>query len=166
MLEVSQALLDERRQKGHDLFDEMWEGELHMVPAPSAGHQRLGGDLFLVLAPLARAAGLVPFYETGLYRPGVDDDYRVPDQLYARPEQVSVRGAEGGVPLVVEIRSPHDETDKKLSWYADLGVGQVLVLDPSTRTASADRIEALRVDLATVDGPRLRLSWSDGSAEI
>lgn len=164
MLEVPQALLDERRAKGLDLFDEMWEGELHMVPAPSSDHQRLAGDLYLVLAPLARAAGLVPFYETGLYR--ADDDWRVPDQLYARPEQVSARGAEGGVPMVVELRSPHDETDAKLGWYAALGVGQVLVIDPTTRTANASRLEVLGVDLATVAGPALRLDWAGGAAEV
>jgi len=164
MLEVPQALLDERRAKGLDLFDEMWEGELHMVPAPSLDHQRLSGDLFVVLAPLAKTAGLLPFFETGLYR--ADHDWRVPDQLYARPDQVSARGAEGGIPLVVEIRSPGDETDAKRPWYAALGVRQVLVLDPRPRSADADRIEVLGVDLETVDGPRLRLSWSGGTAEI
>ena len=164
MLEVPQALLDERRAKGHDVFDEMWEGELHMVPAPSWEHQQVNADLFVVLAPLARAAGLRPAIETGLYR--ADDDWRVPDQLYARPEQVSARGAEGGVPLVVELRSPHDETDAKLPWYAALGVGQVLVVDPPTRTVSATRIEVLGVDLATVAGPALRLRWPGGAAEV
>jgi hypothetical protein len=31
MLEVPQALLDERRAHGLDKSDEMWDGELHMV---------------------------------------------------------------------------------------------------------------------------------------
>jgi hypothetical protein len=31
MLEVPQALLDERRAHGLDKSDEMWDGELHLV---------------------------------------------------------------------------------------------------------------------------------------
>ncbi|MDQ3679159.1 MAG: Uma2 family endonuclease [Actinomycetota bacterium] len=52
------------------------EGELHMVPPPSGLHQRLGMELAMVLNPLAKARGLVGSYETGLYRPGTDLDYR------------------------------------------------------------------------------------------
>lgn len=38
MLDVPQALLEERRARGADRWDEMWEGELHMVPLPSEQH--------------------------------------------------------------------------------------------------------------------------------
>ena len=31
-----EALLERRRRLGQDLFDEVWEGVLHMNPAPSA----------------------------------------------------------------------------------------------------------------------------------
>ena len=41
MLEVHEALIAERRRLGHDRFDEMWEGVLHMVPSPGFGHQDL-----------------------------------------------------------------------------------------------------------------------------
>lgn len=34
MLEVPEGLLAERARLGHDRFDEMWEGVLHMVPPP------------------------------------------------------------------------------------------------------------------------------------
>ncbi len=60
-------------------------------------------------------------YEGGLFRPGVDDDYRVPDQAYARPELRSERGIEGPASLVVEILSPNDETYQKLDWYGAVG---------------------------------------------
>jgi Uma2 family endonuclease len=179
MLEVPQALLDERRAKGLDKSDEMWEGELHMVPPPSMDHQRLGAELFLVLGPLAKARGLVPLYDpTGLFRPGVDHDWRVPDQMYAAPESASPRGIEGGAALVVEILSPHDETYAKLSWYAEVGVGEVLVIDPDTRRVElfANRdgrmeavepahVQALDVRAETVDGTLL-LTWDGGTARI
>jgi len=179
MLEVPQALLDERRAKGLDKSDEMWDGELHMVPPPSGEHQEVGAELFLVLGPLAKARGLLPRYDpTGLFRPGVDNDWRVPDQMYAPPDRASTRGIEGGAALVVEILSPNDETYRKLDWYAEVGVGEVLVIEPGSRRVElfANRdgrmervepvvIEALGVAAETVDG-MLRLVWEGGSAEI
>lgn len=177
MLEVPAALLEERRRTGADLRDEVWEGLLHMVPPPSEKHQRFHGDLFVVLTPLARSRGLLPYFETGLFRSA--DDYRVPDQTYARPDQISERGVDGGAVLVVEILSPGDETYDKLDWYAGTGVDTVLVIDPVTKVfeifvrqdgrmvlSTEPHIPGLGVKPATVDGPRLRLSWDGGSAEI
>jgi len=179
MLEAPQALLDERRARGLDRSDEMWEGELHMVPSPSEHHQAVAAELFLILAPLAKDRGLLPRYDpTGLFRPGVDNDYRVPDQIYARPEVRSERGIEGAASLVVEILSPYDESYAKLDWYAAVGVGEVLVIDPDTRAVELfsnvdDRmtpvepvvIECLGVRAETVDG-KLRLTWDGGTAQI
>src|SRR5262245_9595612 len=96
MLEAPKELLAERRRMGADKRDEMWEGVLHMVPPASSDHQRLGTELLLALAPVAKQRGLQPFYETGVFRPGhVESDYRVPDLLFARREQVTHRGVEG-----------------------------------------------------------------------
>ena len=178
MLEVPQALLDERRARGADRWDEMWQGELHMVPPPSEEHQAVGTALLMALAPLAEARQLVARYGTGLFRPEVDDDYRVPDQVYARPELRSARGIEGSASLVVEILSPNDETYQKLDWYASVGVVEVLVIEPLTRRVElfANRdgkmvpvepvtIECLGVRPETVDG-KLRLAWEGGTADI
>lgn len=183
MLDVPEAFLEERRRRDADHHDEMWEGVLHMVPPPSGGHQGLGARLHLVLGPLAKARNLLSWYETGLFRPGVDNDYRVPDQIYCRAEHVTDRGVDGAAELVVEIRSPHDETYDKLDWYAELGVGEVLVLHPDTRAAelfvnrgghifemAPDNrgipVTTLGVRLRAVDGPLLRIDWDEGSADI
>ncbi len=178
MLEVPPALLADRRWKGTDRWDEMWEGELHMVPPPSERHQNVAGRLYRVFAPLAEACGMLAHYETGLFRPGVDNDYRVPDQTYARPDFRSERGIEGAASLVVEILSPGDEGYAKLDWYASVGVGEVLVIDPDTRRVELfiNRcghmepvepvvIECLGVRAETVDGT-LRLTWDGGTADI
>src|SRR5207302_10611122 len=94
MLEAPEAFLAERRRKGHDRFDEMWEGVLHMVPPPSGWHQTFGTQLIIVLAPIATRLGLVASYETGLFRPGSGgSDYRQPDILVSRPEQRTKAGA-------------------------------------------------------------------------
>ncbi|CAN5317877.1 hypothetical protein BH20ACT3_BH20ACT3_03080 [soil metagenome] len=67
MLDVPAALLAERRVLGHDRFDEMWEGELHMVPPPTEEHQRIGTLLVGAVLSDVKAAGLHIRYETGLF---------------------------------------------------------------------------------------------------
>ena len=59
MLDVPESLLDERRRLGLDVFDEVWEGVLHMVPPPSEEHQRLGSELIAVFVGTAKRHGLV-----------------------------------------------------------------------------------------------------------
>lgn len=180
LLEVPEAMLAERRRLGLDVRDEMWNRVLHIVPPPGGLHQQVGSDLYLVLAPLAKNCGLRPYYETGLFR--TKEDYRVPDQLYCRPEQQSKRGAEGAE-LVVEIRSKGDETDDKIDFYAALGVREMLIVHPQIRivellravgdqllTVSSDTDGAVRSDVlgaqfATVEG-HLRITWQDGVVDV
>jgi Uma2 family endonuclease len=180
ILDAPQHMLDERRRLGLDGRDEMWDGVLHMVPPAGDRHQGLGAAFLVAVAPLAESRGLVSRYETGLFH--ADDDYRVPDLLFRRPDQGSERGAEGAE-LVVEIRSPNDETYVKLPFYAQIGVREVLVLHPEDRrvelfrpvagqmlpvTADASgglRCEVLGIWLLTVD-QKLRIAWDSGSAEV
>jgi Uma2 family endonuclease len=123
LVEVPEALVEERRRTGADRWDELWEGELHMVPPPSWLHQHLGTKLVRELDPLAEARDLVGAYETGLYRPGTDLDYRVADHLYAPSRAGHGAGVDGPAEVVVELRSPGDETYDKLAFYADPGRG-------------------------------------------
>ncbi len=126
------ALKKRRRISGLDRLDEVWEGVLHMVPAPNFGHARAGQQLAEILGPLARAAGLIPTMQEFNLGDSIDD-FRVPDGGLHRP------GAEGiwlpTAALVVEIVSPGDETWQKLPFYAAHGVDEVLILDPEERGA-------------------------------
>ncbi|MGQ0845005.1 MAG: Uma2 family endonuclease [Sporichthyaceae bacterium] len=180
MLEAPQAMLDERRRLGLDGHDEMWDGVLHMVPPAGGPHQRVSARFFLAVGPLAVARGLEPYMETGLFRAA--DNYRVPDQLYCRPEHASERGAEGAE-TVVEVRSEGDESYAKLAFYAAAGVREVLVLHPDgskvelfklvdeqLHPVSPDRSgalfsEVLGISLAAVGG-KLTITWDGGSAEL
>jgi Uma2 family endonuclease len=173
MLEVDPKLLAERARLGLDRWDEMWDGELHMVPPPNGNHQRFGTELLLVLAPLARARGVSMSYETGLFR--LETDYRVPDLACYTADHASKRGAEGAE-LVVEIRSPGDETMVKLPWYLTHGCGEVLIIDRDSLAVelhdAAGRREPARSDVlgctftANPDGPALRVVWDGGEATI
>src|SRR6478672_4189153 len=72
-----EALLERRRRLGQDLFDEVWEGVLHVNPAPSGRHARIEAQLLAVLQPLAAAADLTA---VGQFNLGENEhDYRVPD---------------------------------------------------------------------------------------
>lgn len=181
LVEVPDSLLDERRRLGLDVFDEVWEGVLHMVPAPGGPHQRLGTCLSRAIGPAADRRGLLISYETGLY--AAVDDYRVPDLAVYRPEQASDRGIDASAELVVELRSPGDESYDKLDWYARRGVREVLIVHPPTRAVERyalrggayrlvepDAEEAVTSDVlgvrlrpvVTPNGPRLRVE--DGAA--
>ena len=127
-----EALLERRRRLGLDHRDEMWEGVLHMNPAPHGRHHRIGQQLAELLGPPATAAGLVP--AIGIFNLGVPEDYRVPDGAIHRPgsDQMYYETAA----LVVEIVSPSDESWEKLSFYAAHHVDELLIVDPEQRSVS------------------------------
>jgi Uma2 family endonuclease len=175
-----EAMLAERHRLGLDKRDEMWDGVLHMVPPPGEAHAEFSSEFFLVVGHLAKQRRLVPRMETGLFRGA--DDYRVPDQLYRRPDQRSDRGAEGAE-LVVEVRSPRDETYEKIDFYSGLGVREMIVAHPIERRVELFRAvggrlmpvqpgpdgalesDVLGITLRTVDG-KLEITWDGGSATV
>jgi Uma2 family endonuclease len=120
-------LLERRRRSGLDRLDEVWEGVLHMVPAPSYGHGDLESQLHTILRPLARKAGLTMIGQSNLGEG--EHDFRVPDGALHRP------GASGTwhptAALVIEIVSPGDESWEKLPFYAARNVDEVLIVDPA-----------------------------------
>lgn len=170
--------LERRRRLGLDKQDERWDGEWRLVNPPRRWHARLNSDMFRVLAPRAEARGLSPYCEgTGVFE-DVDTNWRVPDQVYARPDQEIDEGV-AGAELVVEIRSPGDDSYAKLPFYAERGITEVLVVHDDRRVELYRLDEggayellddpvstALGVTFTTVDGPKLRISWDAGTAEV
>ncbi len=125
------ALQESRRRSGLDRFDEIWEGVLHMVPAPLGEHADISQQLAEVLGPLARAAGLTATMSE--FNLGdSDDDFRVPDGGVHRTRPRGVWHPTAA--LVVEIVSPGDESWKKLPFYAARSVDEVLIVDPADHT--------------------------------
>jgi Uma2 family endonuclease len=122
-------LIERRRRIGADRHDEVWEGVLHMVPAPGYAHFLLDQQLAELLGPAARAAGLVSGGEFNL---GHQNDFRVPDKGLHRPEDRS--DWQQTAALVVEIVSPGDESWEKLPFYAAHDVDEVLIVNPATCT--------------------------------
>lgn len=121
-----EALLERRRRLELDRHDEVWEGVLHVVPAPSGEHSSLGAQVKALLRAPATAAGLT-----------VTDDFNVGDskQNFRVPDGGLHRSSPRGIwfptaALVIEIVSPDDETWEKLPFYAAHEVDEVLIVDP------------------------------------
>jgi Uma2 family endonuclease len=129
-VEELEALKERRRISGMDRLDEVWDGVLHMVPAPNDKHADLAQQLAILLDAPARAAGLFPtMHEFNLG--DSQENFRVPDGGLH-----SARGWgtwEHTAPLVVEIVSTGDDTWLKLPHYVAHEVDEVLILDPEER---------------------------------
>lgn len=124
-----EALIERRHELGLDLYDEVWEGSYHVVPAPHPAHGFVERRLAVLIDPAAVSRGLVG---TGPFNLGEPDDYRVPDGGYHRglPDTAFVPTAA----IVVEVVSPDDETFAKFDFFAARGVDELVIADPATRT--------------------------------
>jgi Uma2 family endonuclease len=135
ILDPSSAGLEElherRGRSGLDRLDEVWQGVLHMVPAPSGEHADITQQLALLLNAPSRGAGLFP--TMGEFNLGDSEhDFRVPDGGLHRQRLRGVWHATAA--LVVEIVSPDNETWEKLPFYAAHHVDELLIVDPEKRT--------------------------------
>jgi Uma2 family endonuclease len=128
---VSEREIDDRRRLGIDKRDERWAGEWRLVNPPKQWHASLNARLLVALAPGAEARGL-DYYSDAIGLFAAHDDWRVPDQVYARPEDAREDGVVSAE-LVVEIRSPGDDSYRKLPFYAARGVREVLVVHRARR---------------------------------
>jgi len=140
---VPDEWIEERSRLGLDRRDEMWDGVLHMVPPASSSHGEVEIDLGGILGRQARSRGLRRFNEPGVFDPAIAGmtSYRVPDLGFARPDDVTDRGIEGRAALVVEVLSPRDESYEKLPFYRQVGVEEVLFIDPGTRAVEVRRVQ-------------------------
>lgn len=176
---VTDDLLEHRRRLGIDRRDERWAGEWRIVNPGKNWHSSLCGRLYAALLPVADALGLESGVENGIF--GADDDFRVPDLAFARLRDAYGEAGRARAELVVEIRSPGDDSYRKLPFYAER-VREVLILHRDRTpelyrgmdrvVPDADgsvRSEALGVTFTPVetdDGPRLRITWDEGTAEV
>jgi Uma2 family endonuclease len=136
--EAPPGLLEERRRHGHDRYDEMWEGVLHMNAVPHGDHQDLAIQLGAWLIQRWARPGVCKVYPDRNVAPagGWPRNYRIPDLVLMTVERRAFdKGTHiEGPPLVcVEIHSPNDEAYDKLDFYADLGIPEVWIIDRDTK---------------------------------
>ncbi|MFO7903268.1 MAG: Uma2 family endonuclease [Pirellulaceae bacterium] len=138
MATVPPELLDWRRRTGADRYDEMWNGDLHMAPTPNRDHQELAGHLWNWLREHCTQPGgnRVDPPRNVASVGGWPRDFRIPDVVLLTPDRLELdrnEYIEGPPAVVVEVRSPGDETYEKLSFYAALGVPEVWIVDRDSK---------------------------------
>ena len=105
----------------------------------------LGAFLAYLRRRWARPRGNRVYHEINLAAPGGwSNNYRIPDLLLLTPERFGIdhnEYFEGAPDVVVEIRSPGDESYEKLDFYAQLGVPEVWIIE---RDSKAPEIYVLR----------------------
>jgi Uma2 family endonuclease len=133
--ETQEQLLAERRARGLDRWDEVWDGVYVMPPLPNDQHQEIQGALVTAFQIAIKWPGL------GEVRPGVNvsdrkvdwrENFRCPDvTVFLNGTRAQNCGAFwfGGPDFAVEIVSPDDSSRDKLDFYAKVGVRELLVID-------------------------------------
>src|SRR5204863_4596560 len=183
LVHVTDQELADRRAKGLDRWDEMWDGVLHMTPVPNVEHQQILDGLIEFLRPHLRTTRRGRII-SGINVFGSASNYRIPDLTFVAAGREHILHEDGvrgeGPDAVIEIRSPDDETYDKLPFYASLGVREVLVIDRDTKRPELYRLagsqyvalqeddegfvrsEAMGVRFRRIAGEKPRLAVEDG----
>jgi Uma2 family endonuclease len=144
---LADQLIQERKRKGIDLYDEVWEGMYVMPSMPNNAHQLLVGDLDDIFREVAKKAGLGQSYpgaNVSDRRKGWEHNYRVPDLLVVLNDSRAIDCDThfcGGPDFLVEIQSPGDDTEEKVPFYAKVGVRELLIVHRDNRALRLLRLE-------------------------
>jgi Uma2 family endonuclease len=161
IVDMPKHWLAERKNSDAAQWDEMWNGVLHMPPMPNGMHQDFAGDLrdFLKWEWAKPSGGLVR-HEVNLTTPEDEAhwtlNYRIPDLVLLDRGRLHIDKNEymAGAPLVVvEIKSPGDETYDKFPFYAGLGIPEVWVFDRDTRAPEVHLLDSERAYQPQSPGP-------------
>jgi Uma2 family endonuclease len=132
---IEDQIRAERKAKGLDRWDEVWEGMYVMPPLPNDEHQAIQAKLVAILQISVGWSGL------GEVRGGVNvsdrdqdwrENFRCPDvAVFLKGASAQNRGAFwlGGPDFGVEIVSPDDASRDKLDFYSSVGVRELLIVD-------------------------------------
>jgi Uma2 family endonuclease len=149
-----ERVIAERRSRGVDQWDEVWEGIYVVPPCLDDEHQAIQGRLVAILDLV------IGFNGTGGVRAGVNVSDRAEDwtQNYRCPDvAVFLKGTKaqnkdtfwlGGPDFAVEIVSPEDSSRDKLGFYASVGVREFLVIDRAPWQLELYRLQAGRLQPA------------------
>jgi Uma2 family endonuclease len=153
---VADEIVRDRRKKGIDGHDEVWDGVYVVPPLANNPHQDLAGDLYMILYEVIKRP------RKGRVQPGANvsdradeewvDSHRVPDVVVVLNRGRAIdRGTHwfGGPDFIIEVESPGDETDSKIPFYARIGVRELLVVHRDTRRLRLFRHDG--TDLAPVE---------------
>jgi Uma2 family endonuclease len=140
-------LIAERKRRGIDLYDEVWEGMYVMPSMPNNAHQLLVGDLGDIFHEVVKKSGRGQSYpgaNVSDRRKGWEHNHRVPDLLVVLNNSRAIDCGThfcGGPDFLVEIQSPGDDTEEKVPFYVSIGVRELLIIHRDKRTLRLLRLE-------------------------
>ena len=130
----AQRLMAERAANGHDRYDEVWEGVYVMNPLADNEHQDLVTELGTVFCIAITWQGLGKVFAGVNVSDRIDGwtfNYRGPDVVVvlnnSRARDMQTHYV-GGPDFLVEVLSPGDRSRKKLPFYEQLGVRELLLV--------------------------------------
>jgi Uma2 family endonuclease len=132
---ISSQLIEERRARGLDRFDEVWDGVYFMAPDPNLEHQALAFRLSLALQQAARLTDADSVFVGVNVSDRVDawlENYRIPDvaiYLAGNPARDCNTHWCGGPDFAVEILSEGDRAREKVDFYAKVSTRELLIVD-------------------------------------
>ncbi|MEM6331213.1 MAG: Uma2 family endonuclease [Planctomycetota bacterium] len=150
------GVLLERRERGLDKYDEVWDGVYVMHALPNDEHQKITNRLCHALTDVIEDAG------RGEVRPGInlaldaehwERDYREPDVVVFLDGSGAVcHGVfwTGPADFAVEIISPSDKAREKLAFYAQAGTRELLFIDRDPWRLELHRHDGAGLPLAEV----------------
>ena len=164
---VPPDILAWRKRTGADRWDEMWEGVLHMPPAPNREHQEFEWSLETYLRlHWARPRGAKVYHQINVAAPGGwPHNYRIPDLVLLTPERFDIdhnEYFEGAPDVVVEIHSAGDESYDKLPFYAELGIPEVWIIDRDRKEPELYVLQAGHYERQMAGDDRWALSAATG----
>ena len=164
MADVPEFILEWRRRTGADRFDEVWNGVLHMAPSPTIEHQDFEGSLIAWLRRYWRHSGRSVLHQVNV-SPDEDwrNNFRIPDIVLLQPEESHLAHGSflhGAPSVVIEIRSPDDESYEKFDFYASLGSREIWVFDRDTTKPELFRL----IDGAYQEQEAMASGWLSSEA--
>jgi Uma2 family endonuclease len=159
---VSAQMIEERRARGADRFDEVWDGVYVMAPAPNDEHQDIGlglGSIFREVIQRTALGRVRLAINLAISKQDWGRDYRVPDlAIFLTGSPSACHGAfwTGSPDFVVEIASPGDQTREKIGFYDRIGTRELLIIDRNPWQLELLRLDAgklVTIGVCTLDAP-------------
>jgi Uma2 family endonuclease len=136
---ISRLLIRERRKRGIDGKDEIWDGIYVILPSPTIEHQRILCDLLPPFDAVIDQAGRGATY-LGCNMSDRHHDWlknvRVPDLVVVLNGSRAIDREthfQGGPDFLVEVLGPGDQTRAKVPFYAHVGVRELLIIHRDTK---------------------------------
>lgn len=133
---AAEKVIEKRRQRGARTGEEVWDGEIFIVPDANLEHHDIGywfgldfGILYLLPNPGGRAQAMPNVSDRV---EGWTENFRNPDFTFFSAEtEAEDQGTHwfGGPDFLLEILSPGDKAREKLPFYSKIGTREVLILD-------------------------------------